>query len=157
MLDFKIRSRLIVSEKDVAAYYEQHPVIEPAAYLIERAVVPFTAMARKEDLENALKNISADVERTLDIVWSKSFWITKGELADNKQFVTELKVGQTSGPVELPEGFELFRMKQIKPEKTATLEEQYREIFNVLRKPLYDKLMEEYKKQLFDAASIIYF
>ncbi|HSW74003.1 MAG TPA: hypothetical protein VLG71_02510, partial [Candidatus Limnocylindria bacterium] len=60
-------------------------------------------------------------------------------------------------PVETTEGFEVFRMKEVKTEKMASLSDRYREIANILRKPLYERLMSDYKKKLFDASSIIYF
>jgi hypothetical protein len=68
-----------------------------------------------------------------------------------------MKEGSISDPHKIAEGFELFHLKQAKPERPVPLEARYREIANILRKPRYDFLMEDYKKNLFNASSIIYF
>jgi len=41
LLDFKVRSKVIVAEREAREYYEAHPLYEPAAYQLERIFVPF--------------------------------------------------------------------------------------------------------------------
>jgi hypothetical protein len=153
MLDFKIRSRLIVPEKDVRAYYNAHPELEPASYLIQRAMVPFEpGMTKQSVWKAAMQN-----EPSIEALWSTPFVIHKPDLAEDKMFITELAAGDISPAQDVVGGFEMFRMKEVRPERAKPLEERYQEIANLLRKPRYESLMEEYKKSLMDNAAIVYF
>lgn len=147
MLDHRIRSRLLVPEKDVKAYYNEHPIYEEASYLIQRALVPFNRSVSIENLQ----------QTSLSLEWSPEFWVQEDELAQEKRFITLLGVGQISEPYRTDDGFEFFRLVQKKERRLKPLEMRYTEIANILRKPRYDKLFDEYKNQLFDAASIIRF
>jgi parvulin-like peptidyl-prolyl isomerase len=155
LLDFEVRSSLMVPEKEVVAYYNQYPERRPAAYYLERTVVPFSADISKEELKEQLVNFSKNKQGF--IVWSTPFWITLPELAQDKMFITTMKPGDVSAPVEVENGFELFRLKEIKPEDNVPLQERYQEIAAILRKPRYEKKISDYKKGLRDTASIVYY
>ncbi len=157
LLDFEIRSRLIVPEKDVLAYYHAHPEQRPASYQLERTVVAIPEGVSKDDFRQELEVFARTQKGFKDIVWSKPFWIAHPDLAEDKMFIATMKVGGISMPVEIEGGFELFKLKNAKQEHNAPLEERYQEIAAILRKPRYDALMKEYRKSLFDSASIIYF
>lgn len=157
MLDHRIRSRLLVPEKDVKAYYNEHPVYEDASYLIQRAFVPFNRSVSIEKLQQQVEVFAKGQPTSLTIEWSPVFWVQEDELAQEKRFITLLDVGQISEPYRIDGGFELFRLVQKKERRLKPLELRYTEIANILRKPRYDKLFDEYKNQLFDAASIIRF
>ncbi len=154
MLDFRIRSRLIVPEREVTAYYNANPVKEPAAYYIERAVVQRTNGETQNELRERINRFLAG-NHSMALVWGDPFWITISELAEDKQFITKMVPGSVSEPLEIEVGFELFSLKEAKQERIVPLEERYREIANILRKPRYEQLMEEYRKNLFDNASIL--
>ena len=47
LLDFKIRSRLIIPDKEVVAYYNAHPEQQEAAYLIERGLIEYALLKIK--------------------------------------------------------------------------------------------------------------
>jgi parvulin-like peptidyl-prolyl isomerase len=155
MLEFRIRSRLIVPEREITAYYNEHLILEPEAYQLERTVVPVEGVSKEEFKEKLKKFVTGQC--SIAIIWGEPFWITKPELDENKSFISAMKPGQISEPQEIANGFELFRLKAIKPERAVPVEDRYREIANILRKPRYELLMKEYKKNLFDNASIIYF
>ena len=91
MIDFRIRSRLIVPEKDIQAYYQDHPIIQEASYQIERAQVTHLWDGSCRHLcKNC--NINRYGKSKLDIEWSDPFWINKSELAQDKQFLTTMEV-----------------------------------------------------------------
>ncbi len=46
LLDFKIRSRLIVPEREVVAYYNENPEVQDASYQIQIGMVPFVQKSR---------------------------------------------------------------------------------------------------------------
>lgn len=154
ILDFKVRSRLTIPEKEVRAYYEENPVRQEATYLLERAVItPPESSSINLDLDILAQLKQNDIE----LEWGTPFRIKKDEIAEEKQDILVLDVGVISKPYPLEEGFELFRIKEKKDESIASFEERYREISDILRKPRYEKLMEEYIKSLADNASVVYF
>lgn len=153
MLDFKIRSRLMIPEKEITAYYDEHPEIEEAQYKLVKTIVPYA-----DDREQQQIKLNPPSKSTIaGLAWSEPFWITQSELAEDKQFITSLPAGAVAAPQETPEGFELFRMIERKEERLKPLLDRYQEITEALRKPRYDKLFAEYKKELFDNASLVYF
>jgi len=157
LLEFEIRSRLMVPEREVLAYYTAHPERRPASYYLERTVVAVPEDVTKEEFKEQLAEFTRTKKGFKDIVWSNPFWVLHPDLAEDKMFIATMKVGEISRPIEIEGGFELFRLKNAKPEHDAPLEERYQEIAAILRKPRYEALMKEYRKNLFDSASIIYF
>jgi len=154
VLDFRIRSRLIIPERDVMEYHEANPIVEPAAYFLERAVVSFTDS--KSELEKKLQKFATTHKGFPDIIWSRPFWISHTDLAEEKMFLAFMTVGQISMPEEVEDGFEVYRLRDRKKEQVASLEERYRDIADTLRRPLYEKLMNEYRDTLYASASIVY-
>ena len=156
IVEFKIRSRLIVPEKDVIAYYENNPEFDDAAYQIERAVVPLRGTKSEErQLQEIERNIKAGTTNKYD--WSVPFWLAEEDIAEDKAFIKGMKIGAISKPQKLPHGFELYRVLDKKEKRKRTLEERYREIVNILRQPKYVELFNDYKKSLFENASIVHF
>lgn len=157
MLDLKIRSRLIVPERDITKYYNEHPERQEASYFIEKAFVPFSSQESKQSLKKKLTAFAKHEGPYTEISWSEPFWINDSDLADDKKFIALLSVDQISMPQETDGGFELLRLKEKRDERLKPLEERYQEISSVLRQPRYEQLFNEYKKELFDNASIVYF
>ncbi len=151
VIDFKIRSRLIVPEKDALAYYAAHPITLEPTYQVQRAVIPYGKVASKEVLRKELATLEG-----LSMTWEEPFWVNQSDLSENKRFVIDMKTGAIAEPQEVEAGYEIVKLVDKKGERLALFEERYREIVDILRKPKYDELMAEYKKMLFDSASIVY-
>lgn len=156
LLDFKIRSRLIVPEKEVVAYYNANPETQDAGYLVQRALVPFDHSQRREDQMGEIERFVHGRNGLVAIDWQEPFWIERNEMAENKKFIMAMQPGDVSDPVETTEGFELFKLQESRPERVKTLDERYREISDALRRPKYEQLLNEYKKQLMEGASVLY-
>ena len=58
---------------------------------------------------------------------------------------------------EFSGGFELLKMVTKKEKRLKPLDERYREIADILRRPKYEELLTQYKQSLWDASSIVYF
>ncbi len=151
VVDFKIRSRLIVPEKDVLAYYEANPVMLEPSYQVQRAVIPYAKAASKQELRKELASFKG-----IGLEWQDSFWVDQSDLAESKRFIIDMVVGAIGEPQEIDSGYEVVKLVDKKGERLAPLEDRYREIVDILRKPKYDEVMAEYKKTLFDSASIVY-
>lgn len=156
MFDFKVRSGLFVTQREVEAYYHEHPEITEAEYAIARAVVPFSDLESKEDMRHRLETFVTTGKGNVRLAWSEPFWIKHDHVAQDKQFIYEMKIGDVSMPVEITHGFELFKLVNKKSEQKVPLQERYDEIATLLKRPKYEQLLEAYKKDLFDKATIVY-
>lgn len=155
MLDFKIRSHVIVPRQMVEEYYNAHPMEEQAAYQIQIGFVP--TMPGKEDKQiKAIAYMAKTGKSMKGIEWGEPFWIEKNDVADDKEFLFTLKEGGTSVAQPAPGGFQIYKLIAKKGDRLVPLDERYREIADILRRPIYEKLMDEYKKSLFSTASILY-
>ncbi len=156
MLDFKIRSNLIVSRKDIEQYYHEHPQIQEASYYLQYVVIPFSDTKTHEEQEAELKQFAMHGKGLSGIAWSESFWVNKSDIAQGKDFLFTMKSGDISVPVKTAVGFELYYLKDKKEERARSLDDMRHEIVDILRRPKYVELLNEYKTTLFDASSILY-
>jgi len=157
MVDFRIRSRLIVPEREIQAYYLDHPEIEETAYQIEIAQVSCPSGMDHDRFMDKIRELVHKGESSLDVSWAEPFWIKKSDVAQNKEFLMTMDVGTIALGSQSAAGVELFRLKNKKEEHLRTLEERYNEIAEILKRPKYNELFEGYKKELFANAAIVYF
>ncbi len=156
MLDIKIRSNLIVPRKDVEEYYENNPTIIEATYTLERAVVPQSKKMSADKQYSVLVTYAQTGKGVAGITWSEPFTMNHSDIAHNKQFIYTMEVGEISLPHLVNGGFELFRLVEKTPEAIKSLEESYRDIVDILRRPKYEELMEKYKESLSKNSSVVY-
>jgi hypothetical protein len=157
MLDIKIRSNLIVPRRDVEQYYKNNLVTIEATYTLERAFVPQSKKMSPDAQYEILVKYATTGKGVSGIVWGDPFTINHSDVAENKQFIYTMEPGQISLPQQVTGGFELFRLVEKTAETVKSLEESYREIVDILRRPKYEELMENYRQMLFKNASIVYF
>lgn len=157
MFDFKVNSRLIIKEKDVMAYYEENPEWLEAEYFLERGMVAVASNDERDDIETRLRAYTLGRGTFAGIAWAPPFWINDSEISQDNAFVRDMNIGSLSEPRWQSAGFELFRLKDKKPRRQKPLDDRYNEIANLLRRPLYEQLFDDYKKELFDKTSIVYF
>jgi hypothetical protein len=154
MLDYKIRSNLIVPRKQIEAYYHDNPEYEEASYLISYTKIPFdSSQSEQQRIELEQRAKTGDF---IGVLWEGPFWVSENELATDKQFITQLEVGQISAPYLSTDGFEIYRLEEKKPRRLKTYEERYRDIVDILRRPKYEELLENYRKLLFSKARVEY-
>jgi hypothetical protein len=157
MIDFKIKSRLIIPEAQIISYYKEHPIIEEAAYRIQRIVVQPKKTMSAAEMKDKVQRALQTGKEVPGIQVSTAFWIKHDDIAGDKMFITTMKSGALSDPIKIKDGFEMFRLLEKREQREVPLEDRYNEISNELKKPLFEKLFQEYRKSLFDAASIVYY
>jgi len=155
MLSQRVYSNVIVSRKEVTAYYNAHPERVDEQCLIARVVVPY-ATGSKEKQKKIIQQKLTHKKYVESLSWSQPFWISQGDVAQEKAFIFQVPVSHVSEPHELEEGFELFRVIEKKDSYIRSLEECYHEIADLLARPKYDELLEKYRKNLTESASIVY-
>ena len=147
MLDFKVRSQLIVPEKEAREYYDNNPLHEEEQYQLQRIFVPKNS--KKIDKKRIKQQVTIG-QKIAGAEYSDPFWVQEPDLAEEKQFIKKMEVGQVSALQEFDDGYELFKLIDKKEKRLVPFEDRYNEIADTLRRPLYEKLFEEYKKKLYD-------
>ncbi|MBN1549397.1 peptidyl-prolyl cis-trans isomerase [Candidatus Babeliales bacterium] len=153
--DYKVRSKILVTEQQVKEYYDEHPKYYPAVYRFERAMIP----AKEGDEKEIQKKLDkyAKTHKGIVLVWRTLPDVAESELDENLHFLKKLKQDELSKPRALKDGgFDVFRLRWKKESEIIPFDERYREISEILRKPQYEELLSAYKKELWDNASIIY-
>ena len=155
LIGFKIRSRLIIPEKEVRAYYDAHPVVQEASARVKHGIVSFDEKIGKEaQKENIEKRIRAG-KRVKGVKWGLPFWVKQSET--DRQYIFDVDPKKISNPVEIADGFELYHILEQKPEFLVPLSDRYNEIADLLLKPKYEKLYTAFKAELFGSSSIVRF
>jgi len=157
MLDVKIRSNLIVPRKDVEEYYRNNPTVIEATYTLQRAFVPQSKKLSAEQQHKVLVKYAGTGKGASGVTWSDSFTINHADVAANKQFIYDMEPGEISVPQEISGGFEMLKLVEKTPQTVKSLEDSYREIVDILRRPKYEELMAKYKEALMQHASVVYF
>ncbi|MFC1842321.1 peptidyl-prolyl cis-trans isomerase [Candidatus Dependentiae bacterium] len=156
LMDFKVRSKVIIPEKEVKKYYDENPVYQEEAYKLQRVFVPAPSEAGGKQL--APKEIAQKIkigQVIPEAEYSEPFWTEKPDLAADKMFIAGLTVGQASKPVAYENGFEVFKLLEKRDRQLIPFEERYREIGDTLRAPLFEKLFDDYKKSLFKDSVVV--
>jgi len=157
VIDFKIRSRLIVPEREIIAYYDEHPLWDESAYQLKQAVV---RIPKRKDPKNFKKELEQFIKTgigSMRISWSDLFWIKHDEIAVEWQFIKDMAVDEIRIVRETSDEIELIQLVVQRERRLRPFEERYREIAEILRRPKYEELLSEYKQGLLDVASIVYF
>jgi len=155
MIDYKVRSKLIIPEKDVQEYYDANPVYLEESYQLLRIVVPCLADEDREKLRHDIENKMKIGQKIINAEYHDPFWINKSDISADKKFITNIKIGQMSLPIEYTNGFEIFKLIDKKDRRLVPIEDRYKDIADELRKPLYEKIFSEYKKSLYDGSVIV--
>ncbi len=143
LIDHTIKSHLVVPRKAIIAYYEQNPEWLDVSYTLKRAFVP------SDKVEN-------DTIKTEDIIWSLPFTVLDSDLAQDKYMIKNLSLEETSEPIKIEGGFELFYLVAKQERRLKTLEERYADIADILRKPRYIELLDGFMKELMAKSYVKY-
>jgi hypothetical protein len=149
MLDFKVYSKAVVTQEEIARYYNEHPETQEARYYIRIAFVPLNdSPNQKRDIQNHLT-----FDKTL-FEWQEPFWIKKSEIAKNKAFITTLEVAET-WITKTNENFIIYELITKEEERITSLEVRYEEIVQILKEPTAQKLFEQYENEVLKEGTFI--
>lgn len=157
VVQFKVSGGLFVSTKEVQTFYDENPEWIDAIYTLQRGLIPYNYTQTKKEQLQIINEAIAHKKDIPGVQWSPAFTIKQDQIATDKKFLLDMKDGEISTPVDIFEGFEVFKVVQCSPRRLKTLDERYAQIADMLRRPKYQEILTNYKKQLYDNASIIYF
>jgi hypothetical protein len=154
MIDFKIRSHIVIPREKIVEYYEQNPVMCPAAFKLRTGLIPFSKkLEKKVQQKNIINALKKGV--STKISWNNPFWIDEPDIAADKQFIVGLQVDNFH-ITEQSDGFLIYQVIEKKDTRPLSLEDRYMEITHILKSELEVSLLEDYKEELRKKAVIVY-
>jgi hypothetical protein len=155
-MSVKVHTRLLVPEREIRAYYDEHPEYLEPQFELQRGLMPFDMnISREEQLEKIEATLRAG-KSVPNIVWGDAFWIDLADLAEDKKFITQMQPGEVRLSQELMDGFEFFKLLNLHDRRLKSFEERYNEIANILRRPRADRMFSELEQQLEATMPVIY-
>lgn len=151
---FEIESRLVIPQADVQAYYDKNPVWLSAEYEIQTSFVPFDNAKDQSKLKRKLEKFIF-TGKGYKVEWSEAIMLKADEISQENQFLTELKPNQIYLKAA-QDGFDLFKMIEIRSERLQPLVERKSQIINVLRNERYQAVLQDIKDEL-EKKSVIYY
>lgn len=151
LLNFKIKSRLVVPEDEVRAEYNKKPQIEPAAFRIKKGFLASHVLSDDERKELVLTGKNSEL-----VDWLNPFWLEEDDLAESLQVLKTMQEGDIAQPISIPEGYEIIKLIKKKARHKRSFEQAYKDIAEQLRMPLFEKLLKEYHDELLKKYEIVY-
>ena len=150
LLHLKIGSRLVVTKQEIEDYYYAHPEKVHAMYRVQKGFIEVSVFTEDEITQ---KMKLGKLEKHID--WLEPYWLAEDEILESRRFITKMYEGELKW-VETDDGKHMFfKMIKINPAHTKTLEERYKEIADILRAPLFEKMLAEYKKELLETYEVV--
>jgi hypothetical protein len=126
-----VRGRIVVTPLDVERYYRQNlPQFKvPRSFLLSQVV-----FERKEEAEEAVRSLSGGrLEEVAAGRRVEQVLVFDGSPDPRAQVAGKLVPGSMAGPLELPEGYALVRLDEVRPARRVPLYEARRAIERRLR------------------------
>lgn len=152
LFNFKIKSRLVVPEADVRAYYNAHPQELPESYNIKQGSLSGGILTPQELVE--LKETG---KHSNLVDWNTPFWLADEDMAASLAHIKELPEGSIAAVMPNGSGYDVIQLIKKRPKRMRTFEESYKEITEILQRPLFEKLVKEYEKELEKKYEVVYF
>lgn len=143
LFNFKIKSRLVVPESDVREYYEKNPQEVPAAYNIRQGFLSNGILTEEE-----IKELTANGKHSNLVDWMSPYWRSEDDLAESLKHMKTLPDGSIAAVLSTGNGYEVIQLVKKRPKRKRTFEESYKEIVDILQRPLFEKLVKEYEQEL---------
>lgn len=143
LLNFKIKSRLVVPEHEIRVYYEANPQEVPAAYNIRQGFLSNGILTSDE-----IKELKATGKHSNLVDWMSAYWRSEDDLANSLKHMKAMPDESIAAVLDTGNGYEVIQLIKKRPKRKRTFEESYKEIVDILQRPLFEKLVKEYEKEL---------
>jgi hypothetical protein len=155
-MSVKVHSRLLVPEREIRAYYDEHPEYLEPQFELQRGLMPFDMNMTKDEQREKIEATLRAGRSVPNIIWADAFWIDLVDLAEDKQFITQMQPGEVRLSQELVEGFEFFKLLDRRDRRLKSYEDRYNEIATLLRRPRAERMFSELEQQLEATMPVIY-
>ncbi len=143
-MEVEVRALLTVSEQEAQAYCDKNPAYKDGIFYLQTALVPLDEHVSKKKQKQELEN---PTNHAYKLDWSEPFDILYKELAQDKEFIRTMEIGQIKA-VELADGFQIYRLRNnIKPH-VLTFQERRKDIINKLRDEKFKEVFKKYNNDI---------
>lgn len=156
-LKYELDSRLVITEDEIQAYYDAHPVTVETKYLVRTAFVP----RNQEEQATQQKMLQQQIEKyrqqplRAPWEWEPAIEILDSEISNANGFLRQLAEGEVYlKPVS--NGFDLFLVEKIMPAGVLPLDERRNEIVRTLQQQKHGVVSDLVKQDLRQRADIVY-
>lgn len=154
IMEQEMRGFLLVSEQDAQEYWEKHPEYKEGVYYLQTAHVSFRDDMKKKEQKKALEHPETNT-KIGKINWGVAFDVSYSELAEDKQFIKKMKIGDVRA-VEVSDGFDLYRLKNHAKPELISFAERRKSIFEKLHAEKFDKAFNQYNEDILKTAGVTY-
>jgi len=154
VMEQELRSLVIVSEQDAKEYWEKHSEYKEGVYYLQTAHASFRDDMSKKLQKKSLKRPESNV-KIGKIHWGVPFDVTYSELAEDKQFIKKMKIGEVK-VLEVSDGFDLYRLKNHAKPDRVSFAERRKEIFEKLQAEKFDAVFKQYNDDILKTAEVTY-
>lgn len=151
--DQEIKTMLTTSEQEIQNYYEVHPEYKEGVYYVQTANIPFSKtespLEQEAHLNDSNKRSSADID------WQEPFDINYSEIAQNREFIKTMKIGDVH-VVQTSNGFELYKLKNVIEKHLIPLEQRRKDIMKTVRDEKFARAYEQYNENILKDVRVSY-
>jgi hypothetical protein len=144
-----LSSKVLVTQKEVEKYYQEHPEVVPTSYKIEKAFIE-----KDSDQKEAIENLRKYGLGQDNLMWQPAYWIVEEDLVENKKFITKMHEGVVK-VVDAGDSWEVIRLLKKVEQHTKPLTERYREITEKLQQEKFQEKLANFKKELLEEYNVI--
>ena len=156
-LKYELDSRLVITEAEIEAYYEAHPIMTETTYQVRTAYVPRNQQplaVQQRALEQQIAKFQDQPEQG-PWEWEPTIKILDSEISAGNGFLRTLGAGHIhlkSGS----QGFDLFLITKVFPAGAVPLAERRNEIVRALQQQKHATVSELVRQDLRQQADIVY-
>ncbi len=150
LLNYKIKSRLIISEEAIQKYYDENPEYTIATYTMQTGFIKSNDITPEQISDwSKIKNNFNNIE------WSDSYTLDDEDISEDRAFIKNLGLYEISDLEEVVEGFEIIRLLKKREAVLKKMEDRHKIILEKLRAPMFEKMLKEYKKELLSEYEVV--
>lgn len=149
MIDYRVRTKIIIDKNDIEKYYKENPIYQEASYTISQSTVELNVSSetiKKIKLQKAIE--SGEIDKLAH--WGPAIEIKDSQIAADKAHIKNLNIGDII-TFENNSDNSINLIKLISKSEPRLLEykEREEEIYNLLYQEKFEKIFNEYKDKLF--------
>jgi parvulin-like peptidyl-prolyl isomerase len=129
-----------VTEQEAQNYAKKNPEYKDGVYYVQTALILLTDGENKDEIKRSIQ----DGSYAQNIDWSTPFDIAYKELAQDKSFISTMKIGDTH-VVDTTSGLQVYKLKNSVKPQPIPFEERKKNIINVLREQKFKKSLKQYE------------
>jgi hypothetical protein len=147
MVEHRIKSKILVSKKDVELYNKNNPVLQ-----IKQAFIPYSTTGSVSEQKLLVEQALTSGGSIREAYWTDIIDLKVEDLAKDKAYIKDLKPDTKQILNETPEGIALVHFLGNKPLNDV----REKEIMYLLHSQRLEKALDDYNKELLAGARVKY-